>query len=537
MSKRIATICALIGVAALLAAPAYAEVQNIKISGDITAMGVFHDNFDLEDARLDFAEINSAWGLGTSNLPAEYPSDDEDMFFMSAVRLRVDADLTDNVSAAVQVANLREWDVDRNIDIGAATGPDSIMNAGAIANTAQQEDNASIILDLAYITLKEMLYSPLTLVIGRQNLSYGRELIIGNGAYWDPNNSIAHPELSPLHGRDSIRAILDYDPWTMDIVMIKLFEADDTQNNAFIPVTQGADRDSDTEIYGANLGYEFQGETPGEAEGYVWYMRDEQYAMTVQNNASPNNMIVFDDSETVCAGLRGSWVPMDNFTIGGEVAGQWGEISAQDGPRPDNAAHTRDRQAMLGNAFGEYTFSDIKLTPVVGLEYLYTSGEEIGSDGDYEAWNPMLRGKIMGQIRDYLETMYPTLDAADTDGFTNQHTIKATCGIDLGDFVDGLSLDLAYLHYWFAEDPSVTNQDDDLGDEVNLAVVYDYTEDVQFRVDSAWFMPGDYYDMVHIWRGHQGDVNLGANTIVGPGFTRTFDDMAVRVVGSCKVSF
>ncbi|MBU4141214.1 MAG: hypothetical protein KKA80_04900, partial [Candidatus Omnitrophica bacterium] len=145
MSRKIALFCALIGLVAFVAHPAYAEVQNIKVSGDIQALGVYRNNYDLEDGKVIFgggADIDS------------YPAEDTDSLFMSVVRLRVDADLTDNVSACVRLANLREWDV-----------------AEAAAD--------DIVLDLAYVTLKEMLYSPLTLVIGRQILQYGDGLILG----------------------------------------------------------------------------------------------------------------------------------------------------------------------------------------------------------------------------------------------------------------------------------------------------------------------------------------------------------------------
>ncbi|MBN3038021.1 MAG: alginate export family protein, partial [Candidatus Omnitrophica bacterium] len=398
--------------------------------------------------------------------------------------------------------------------------------------------------DLAYITLKEMLYSPLTLVIGRQNLAYGRHLIIGNGLWRNPGLSLEYQDLSVLHGYDAIRAILDYDPWTVDIVYIKNGEADNTQNMAWFPATWGADRDSDWDIYGLNVGYVWQGDIEGEVEAYGMYDRNETFNMVVGNiPGSPNRQAIFDDSRIICGGMRGSCVPYENLTLGAEVAGQWGEITAKDGPRPQNAAGAmetleRDRQAMLANAFGEYTFADVRLTPVVGVEYLYTSGEEAENSGDYESWDFLGRGHKMGTIRDCLETVYTTKDIADTSGFTNQHTVKAMCGLDLGELVDGLSLDLAYLHYWFDEVPSIDNQDDDIGDEINMTLTYDYTEDVEFVLDGAWFIPGDYYDQVHIWMPAQGDLNVGGDLQpFGAGQSMCANDMAISVIGSCKVSF
>ena len=52
MGRKFALFCAVIGVLAFVAGPAYAEVQNIKISGDIDAMAVYRDNYDLDGGRL-----------------------------------------------------------------------------------------------------------------------------------------------------------------------------------------------------------------------------------------------------------------------------------------------------------------------------------------------------------------------------------------------------------------------------------------------------------------------------------------------------
>ena len=145
----------------------------------------------------------------------------------------------------------------------------------------------------------------------------------------------------------------------------------------------------------------------------------------------------------------------------------------------------------------------------------------------------MYRGKIVGSIRDHLETLYSTNEPLDTSGWTNQHTMKLSGSLDLGELVDGLSLDLAYLHYWFVEEPR-PGIDDEIGNEVNLKLAYDYTEDVQFILDGAWFMPGNYYEASPV--APVGDFALGG--LRGTNATgRTAQDTAVSIVGSCKVTF
>ena len=175
---------------------------------------------------------------------------------------------------------------------------------------------------------------------------------------------------------------------------------------------------------------------------------------------------------------------------------------------------------------------------MVGFEYLYVSGgERDDRDGHYEEWDPMYRSKQMGTIRDYLETIYRTNDNLDTGGWTNQHTIKASSSLDLGELVDGLNLNLAYLHYWFAEEP-LPGANKEVGDEVNMLVTYDYTEDVQFALNGAWFIPGSYYDRAGVGNGERG---LRANNTIwalnAASSNRASNDTAVSIVGSCKVTF
>jgi len=511
MSKKIALFCLLLGVVAFVAMPAYAEVQNIKVSGDITAMGVYRNNYDMEDSK-------TVVSLGQQ---ANRTAEDEDSFFLSIVRLRVDADLTDNVGATVRLANLREWD-----------------------DNAQGDKD--IYVDLAYVTLKEMLYSPLTLVIGRQELMYGNGLIVGSGLYADPDGSIKYNDLSPLHGFDAVRAILDYNPWTLDLVAVKITEDDDAVNAtpaqsaaAFPAAALTGETDADQDLYGVNLGYQFD-QYDAEMEGYLFFKRDETYDLTVNVNGSPSNGRNFEENKVYTMGLRGSLVPLENLTLSGEIAGQWGKISDQQAGPDDNPLE-RDRSALAGDVAANYAFVDVRFAPTLGLEYLYLSGEEAGNDGDFDAWDPMFRGKIMGTIRDYMENLYTTYDPYDTNAWTNQHTVKVSGFLDLGELVDGLSLDLAYLHYWFDEEP-IAGADDDIGGEVNMKLTYDYTEDVQFALNGAWFMAGDYYGkkvhnnvQIPMTGGgmEAGNTNAIANAITG----RPANDTAVSIIGSCKVTF
>src|SRR3989338_5035262 len=135
--SRVLKLMSVLAIVALIAVPAFAEVQNVKVSGDI-------DSKAITRSQYDFSNGNS----NGNPQPGATSYRDSDTWFMTTARVQIDADLTDNVSTSVRLLNERDWDVE------------------AAATT-------EIALDLASVSLKEFFYSPLTLKIGRQNLRFG----------------------------------------------------------------------------------------------------------------------------------------------------------------------------------------------------------------------------------------------------------------------------------------------------------------------------------------------------------------------------
>ena len=96
---------------------------------------------------------------------------------MSTVETQIDADLTDNVSAVIRLVNQRDWNIYAKSIIPGTTALG--INGRAGSGYTEDDDAFDLILDLAYVELKEFLYSPLTLKIGRQDLWFGKGLIVG----------------------------------------------------------------------------------------------------------------------------------------------------------------------------------------------------------------------------------------------------------------------------------------------------------------------------------------------------------------------
>src|SRR3989338_7612035 len=88
---------------ALCAMPAFASVQNIKISGDVDSTYLLRNGFDLGSP-------------GNADKLNDRIGDLVQSIFITQTRVRVDADLTDNVQAVVGLLNERAWNEDANAD-------------------------------------------------------------------------------------------------------------------------------------------------------------------------------------------------------------------------------------------------------------------------------------------------------------------------------------------------------------------------------------------------------------------------------------
>jgi len=321
---RLLTAVCVLALVVGFATVASAETQNVKVSGDLTVYSIWRQNYDLRE-----------------NI------DDEDAqnYFMSQAELQVDADLTDNVATTIRLVNQRDWD---DSECG---GSDSSLD---------------VIVDLAYVQLKEMLYSPLTLTIGRQDLWFGEGLIVG-AKLRDPDASIAAEEYTAITSFDAVKATLDYDPWTIDLIYSKIEE------NTIQGATEAGNND-DVDLYGANVGYIFDSYN-GEAEAYLFHLYDRSDGNGDAANPTDANVI-----STV--GLRGSFDPVEDATIKLEGAFQFGDYNW-----PAAGSNSRDRRAYALDIAGEYRWPDGKWTPKLGLEYIILSGEEDDASGDGGDWN------------------------------------------------------------------------------------------------------------------------------------------------------
>jgi hypothetical protein len=499
-------VLSVVALVALLATCAYAETQNVKVSGDLAVRAFFRDNYDAWQSFTASPNENPFGGGVMSNITRPNSS-----WFMSTTELQVDADLTDNVSTCIRLLNQRDWNVTNSDFYTAAPGTISTYGSGGYGHTAQyfqgvgnSYDEFGVDLELAYLTLKNFLYSPLTVTVGRQNLWFGKGFIVGANQRVSLNQTLSAPEYTALNAFDSVKAVLDFDPWTLTAIYAKIWGND-------------IQADSGLDLWGANVGYKFDA-YKGEAEGYWFFKRDDQLRAFNWVNSNSGN-----DIHTI--GLRGSLDPIDIVTLYGEFAGQFGTYV---GDQLQGNNRSRVAGALDVGADCRYFTDKWNWKPKVGVEFIWYSGQDptqnvqTGGSGLYTGWDPMFRGKTDSLIREWIGRYYFSakygFDAtnyynSNDNSFQNQEQLIFKGSLQP---MDSIKLTGNLNMFWNQESYDARTMKDRgyVGTELDLGATWDYTEDVSFNIVAGWFVPGQVY--------YNDDTTAAT---------------AADVVGSVKVSF
>ncbi|MFH1889124.1 MAG: hypothetical protein ABH806_03440 [Candidatus Omnitrophota bacterium] len=522
MSKRLILMLALAFLVAVTGA-AYAEVQNVKVSGDIAVMGVARNNFD-------FAKTPETESGSYINFAGELDDNEKDL--LSIVRVRVDADLTDNVSATVRLLNERNWNGESNTAGWSNTNIGNNYNAAATSqvvgiNTADEGD---ISLDLAYVTLKEFLYSPLSLTVGRQELRFGNGLVVGDPDtnLWSARTSLAEGDLSARKSFDAIRATLDYDPLVVDVIYAKLEEGNVNLND-------------DVTLSGVNASYALNANTI--LEGFFFNKVKGSQAAAVRNLDAANatsftptatNVEVKDIADVVnVIGVRATDKTVKDLTVDAQVAYQFGTYNPKFDPNArfvsaTDKKETSNRSAWAGQINATYDLSDkfaSNYSPSISGSYTYLSGadrELTGSD-TYKGWDPMFEDQTVGHIMNaiFANTNMHRYAISAKAKLTDDITAKmdwvwASFAKKYNDqrlaVLSGIATPTAVARAYRMGKAAY------IGQEIDATLTYDYTEDVQFSLLGGILLPSK-----NINGNIAGDKDLRAS--------------AGELIGSMKVTF
>jgi len=482
MAKRLILILALAFVVGI-AFTAYAEVQNVKVSGDLTVQAIGRNNLDLRK--------ESPRGGATT-----ITDNDKDNSVLSQVRVKVDADLTDNVSTTVRLLNERTWSV-------------------------ESAEVTNLDVDLAYARLKEFIYSPLTLTIGRQELHFGNDMIIGdpdtNGVFSMGGNGAPAIEgdLSLRKSFDAMRATLDYNPLVVDLVLSKINEGTSVYVN------------DDTTLYGVNANYGLNKATT--LEGYTFAKITDSNSTALQSPATVFTVRPTKGDKVYTVGGRVKNTSVKNLTAQLESAFQFGTYNPQRDINATNVAtKTMQRRAWALQALATYDLKDIakiaKYAPSLSGAYIYLSGDNAkqkSTDKVWNGWDPMYENQTFGHLVNAIM------------GFSNSHILGVSGSMKP---VEDVTLKVDYVNFWLdkafrtGDMPNLRGltggstykmtHNKYLGQEVDAKVTYDYTEDVQLGLLAGIFVPGNAFEKHDAASGSVGNRSI-----------------ASEVIGSMKVTF
>ncbi|MBI4431292.1 MAG: alginate export family protein [Candidatus Omnitrophica bacterium] len=486
--------------------PAFAAVQNVKVGGDVTVRHLWRRAFDLNADNNSDTYNGALFGPIDGDAAAEPRRlDDVYNWFMEQVRLRVDAELTDNISGRIELLNQRDMDGPNVGTQGSALATNGGGTAvhglvtGAAGAPSGANDAFDITLNQAVITVKEFLYGPVTLSVGRQNYQMGDGFVIGSSQIGQPDlqNSLAADEFTMSHAFDSLLLTVDLDPWAIDFFTAKVSEDNILAND-------------DETLLAINVGRTFE----------TWKSEVETYYV-VDRNASTVDGAGTTLSRTAAIhawGVRGTTAPIEHLRLNTEAVMQFGKEGGL-GTALTNGAGTnagadvadftyngnqrQDIRAFASDLRAEYDITQLPWPSTVGMEHVFYSGEDANEDGNSANYRPLYRGKFHSAIREFQGSLYiPSLGV--TPGGTNQHQFILDIGFNPFNNPD-IKFFTRFLSFWFHHvpvgdvTPAVAGDNSGgrrrhIGEELDFQLSWAYTEDLTFDMIYAMFVPGSYFE-------------------------------------------
>ncbi len=425
MSKRLLALV-LIALTVCFVSAAYAEVQNVKVGGDLTVIGVSRDNLNLQKDSF----VNPAG-------PADEQKGVAATGVASIARVRVDANLTDNVDVTFRILNERIWST------GSETG----------------DSTTGMDLDLAFVSFKDFLKDvigvPLTVKLGRQEMKLGSGLLIGDpdtnqAAKGGFQNAVGFADLSSRKAFDGALAVLDLNPLTITGAAVKV-----TEGNVLLS-------QDDVNAYALNAAYNLGVMNTTAELTYVLETRNKEAAAVVADRQGDINNY----------GVRITSMPVENLGVEAEYVYQ----TQKDGTKRTDLKPVSDYALRLG---ANYTLANVAMTPSFGIDYTRLS----------ENWNVMFEDLTPADIMNLIFPnsnvqligatfgLKPTQDLTAKLRYAYARLVEQNMGATFTSPGTGFTYNL-------------NGEKKNLGQELDLDLAYDYTSDVQFGLNLGYFKPG-----------------------------------------------
>lgn len=442
MRKAIMCVLAL-GLIVGIAGSAMAAVENVKVGGDITIKGIYRSNFDLAKAGSDGQH-----------------------YIYSGTRVFVCADLSNKVSTMIRFINERDF------------GNDYLREVGG-----------SVILDLAYVKLSDLMTPGLNLTLGRQEIQIGEGMVVGSRYraldYAGADLGTVAVDLGMQKAFDAVK--LDYtlasSPISFSLFRSKIVESyNSTELSNTITIYNPNMFNIPGGVYGFDLrlkdidltGLEMNWKTDRFTVNpyFVDLATDGVMGVTL---TTPGPVTNYDASANLMTvGVRGTWKPIDPLNLKAEVAKQLGTLNV-------NGTES-DFDGWGGYIGGDWTFAGA-MKPVVKLGYSHFTGQD--TSADITSWVPVFPSNVASRIgKIAYATVFPAGEGIGVAGNgTGVGAINIGFGIQPTEKI-GLSLDVFNLR--FLESPVRKA----IGNEIDLGLNYAYSEDVSMGLDIGYFITG-----------------------------------------------
>lgn len=478
------TVCWTSVLTLFFALGAYAELQNVEVGGSIEIWGnyytPFYESGDPVIRIPSYLTQGRPLGpFGTESYIRAYhrKSADGCAWIEQRTTLSIKADFTEHVSAYIELDDIMDWGEDfRSADY--ITGRDIRADSSDDVEFYQ-----------AYIEADEMFGYPFRLRIGRQELIFGSEWLVGNNSYFCPPTYLSF---------DALRLTFAVEDWSVDAFASKLAER---------YVDHG-----DLDFYGLYATYSGIKEIAFDA--YYFFLRDGEDVFDTEASWLTEKiedwMGVDDYGNTAIhtIGVRGAgeWNGLD-YEL--ELAYQWGDASTLGqgfavGLYGDDTAR---HNAFAGHCTLGYTLP-VKFDPRLYASFTYYGGED-NRDISFKDWlNPFYKPKASVSFNRLFSSW-------EEDSFFDCGSLSncwiATGGVEAA-FTDSIEAGayLQYLQVVSPFDPPMMKRigsykipigwpfpfltesgSKDLGFITNLWASYAYSEDLSFEAGWSHLFTGD----------------------------------------------
>jgi hypothetical protein len=185
----------------------------------------------------------------------------------------------------------------------------------------------------------------------------------------------------------------------------------------------------------------------------------------------------------------------------GEVAWEFGDYSETDtpninpyvpGPASPHNAGDLDQDAFAWYLGFELSLKDITYEPYFGMSYWFFSGDDDPQDGDQENFIKYgtIKETLIVEESNYgmnLDTNYNVWRLV--GGFHPREDVQVEAGYHIF-HVSQSEFDSSLIN--FPSSSPTIDTESDLGEEFNVKVRWEYTEDLVFTLSGALFWPGAY---------------------------------------------